>query len=311
MGFEPAPPSESTVGVTSDKIMVSNISIDRLELGTFSPRMQFDTNYVAKLAEDIKAEGQLKPIMVRPHPKEPNKYQVIDGEHRVRALQKLGNSLVRAEIHALSDEDAYYRAMRINQLHGKRLEELEEACHINKMKALFEYSEDQIAKRFTRSQSWVRDRLTLALSLAPQVEEHVSSRLLTSTHAVEIARLPKGEQAKVADVVAQKNLSIKATRGFVQAVKKAETAEQKERILEKPLELYVQTFKDPKQLETALLTIKPEDDFLAKTKEIKTEEQAKEFFAESKPEEATATFQCPGCGKQLRVDWAKGEVRWD
>jgi len=310
-GFEPAkPPVEK---VRSKEPLAANISISALELGVFSPRMQFDPTYITKLAEDIKAEGQLKPIMVRPHPKETNRYQVWDGEHRVRALQKLGETLVRAEVHALSDEEAYYRAMRINQLHGKRLEDLEEACHINKMVTLFGLTQEEVGKRFSRSRQWVSQRLDLAVRLSPKVEEaYGARRLASSTHAVEIAQLPKEDQEKVVEVVAAKKLSTRGTRGLVHAIKKAETDEQKQQILEKPLKFYEQTFKDPSALEKALLTIKPEDDFLAKVKEIRTEEQAKEFFEEvqEKGREPITTEQCPGCGKQLRIDWVKGEISW-
>ena len=122
--------------------------------------------------------------------------------------------------------------------------------------------------------------------------------------------LPKDQQEKVAKKVVETNLSTKATRGLVQAVKEA-PPEQKQQIIDKPLKLYAQTFKDPRHMTKALLTIKSDDDFFAKTKEIKTEEQAKEFVAASKSEETIETLQCPGCGKQLRIDWAKGEVRWD
>jgi ParB family chromosome partitioning protein len=301
---------ERVLGITSDEIMVSNIPTDKLELGSFSPRMQFDPKYVAKLAEDIEAEGQLKPIMVRPHPTEPEKYQVIDGEHRVRALQKLGKTLVRAEVHALSDEEAYYRAMRINQLHGKALEELEEACHINKMMALFGLTQEQIGKQFVRSRQWVSQRLDLALRIAPKVEEYVGTRVASTRHAVEIAQLPKEDQERVVEKVAETKLSTRATRAVVQAIKKA--PERRQEILEHPLEVYAAEFKDPKQLEKALLTIGPEDDFLAKAKEIKTKEQVDELFDEAlvKGREPVTVEKCPGCGKQLRVDWVKGEVSW-
>ena len=270
--------------------LATNISISALELGVFSPRMQFDPTYITELAEDIKAEGQLKPIMVRPHPTEPNRYQAVDGEHRVRALRKLGETLVRAEIHALTDEEAYYRAMRINQLHGKALEELEEACHINKMKGIFDYSEEQIAKRFSRSQSWVRDRLILALSLAPMVEENVSNRLLTSTDAIRIAVLPKEEQTQVAELIAKKRkngfkISTRATTGLVHAIKEAKTPEEKQRILDKPVEVYAELYrKKPKALERAMA---PEAEVLLQR------------------------FDCPcGCGYYLLVQWNERKGEW-
>jgi ParB/RepB/Spo0J family partition protein len=315
MGFEPTNlVTKNARSIATFKLkepLATNIRIADLESGVFSPRMQFDPKYITKLAEDIEAEGQLKPIMVRPHPTEPNRYQVIDGEHRVRAFQKLGKTLIRAEIHALSDEEAYYRAMRINQLHGKSLEELEEACHISKMMQIFGLTQEQLAKKFSRPQKWISERLSLAQKLAPQTEEQIIRRRISTSHAIEIAELPKDEQAKVVEKVVEKKLRRAATRGLVHAVKKAASAEQKEQILEKPLKVYADTFKDSKQLETALLTIGPEDDFLAKSKEIKTEEQARKFWEESKAQESVEAFECPGCGRKLRVDWAKGEVSWD
>jgi len=291
--------------------LATNIEISELELGAFSPRMNFDVNYVSKLAEDIQAEGQLKPIMIRANPAHPNKYQVIDGEHRIRALQKLGQSLVRAEIHALSDEEAYYRAMRINQLHGKSLEELEEACHIAKMITLFGLTQSQMAERFNRPQKWISERLALAEKLAPQTQKEIIRRRIKTSHAVEIAELPKDQQEKVVEKVAETNLSVMATRGLVHAVKEA-PPEQKQQIIDKPLKLYAQTFKDPRHMTKALLTIKSDDDFFAKTKEIKTEQQAEELIDEAleKRAEPFQTETCPGCGKHLRIDWVKRELSW-
>ena len=284
---------EKPIALTSNNIMVSNISIANLELGVLSPRMQFDLNYIAKLAEDIEAEGLLKPIVVRPHPTEMNRYQVIDGEHRIRALQKLGKPLVRAEVHTLSDAEAYFRAMRINQQHGKRLEELEEGSHIAKMMALFNYTEEEIAKRFGRARSWVSQRRSLAVSLAPKLEEYVVRRLTSISQAVELSELPKEEQEKVAEKIVEKKLKSRATRGLVHAFKKA-TLEQKTKILQKPLDVYARTFKTPEHMEKALLS--PTVDFIEKMREIRVGE--------------VLTEQCPSCGKQIRIDWAKREISW-
>jgi len=185
------------------------------------------------------------------------------------------------------------------------------------MKALFDYSEGDIAKRFSRSREWVRDRLSLALSLAPQVEEYVGNRLLTSTHAIRLCVLSKDDQTQVADVIVEKEkagakISTRVTEGVVHAIQKADTAELKQQILEKPWEAYAHTFKDPKQLEQALLTIGPQDDFIEKTREIKTQEQAKELFDDAldKKAEPITNDRCPGCGKTLRIDWVKREVSW-
>jgi len=300
-GFEPATPKQFKGPIMpfdpptgkwkpgAVEPLATNIEIKNLELGVFSPRMQFDPTYIAKLAEDIEAEGQLKPIMVRPHPKQPEKYQVVDGEHRVRALQKLGKTLARAEVHALSDDEAYYRAMRINQLHGKALEQLEEAVHINKMIGIFGYTEEQIAKRFNRAQSWVSQRRALAVSLASKVEENVIRRLISSSHAVEIAELPKEDQELVVEKVAEpkkKPLPVRATRALVHAIKEAKTPEEKRLILSKPIETYTNLYKQREALHRSLL---------------------------ARPEQPVyQRLECPcGCGWSLWIQWNERIAKWE
>jgi ParB/RepB/Spo0J family partition protein len=275
--------------------------------------MQFDPNYIRKLAEDIEAEGQLKPIMVRPHPSQPDKYQIIDGENRIRALQKLGKTLVRAEVHTLSDDEAYYRAMRINQLHGKSLEDVEEGAHLLKMMGVFGYNQQQVAKKFSRSEAWVSYRVGIATKLAPETERAYVERRISTVHARELALLPKEEQEKVVTIVAKEKLSTRATEGLVHAIKEAGTPEQKLKILAKPMKLYADTFKDPKQMKTALLTIKPEDDFLAKMKEIKTEAEIKMAVekAEAMAKEPITTVECPHCGQQFKIEWLTRKLQWE
>ena len=289
---------------------VGNISVSDIETAVFSPRKYFSQDYLRKLCDSINVEDQLQPIVVRRHPTKSGKYQLIDGEHRVRAFKKLGELLIRAEILDLSDEEATVLATRLNQLHGQPLNETEEALRYKEMIDKFGYTQQKVAEKFKVSQGLVSQRLKLVEDSSPELRDAIITRVIKPTVAREIVELPKEDQTKVVKKVIEKRLPQRATVGLVHAIKAA-SSEQKQEILDKPLEVYASTFKDPKQLEHALLTIKPEDDFLKKSNEIKTEMQAKKFWDESKPEEAFETLQCPGCGRKLRVDWAKGEVTWD
>lgn len=69
------------------------VELERLELGAFTPRLAFDEGWIKELAEDIKRNGLLKPVIARPHPQKPGFFQVVDGEHRVRALRLLGEKV--------------------------------------------------------------------------------------------------------------------------------------------------------------------------------------------------------------------------
>ncbi|MDH5481738.1 MAG: ParB/RepB/Spo0J family partition protein [Candidatus Bathyarchaeota archaeon] len=261
------------------EVSTVNLELEQLETDVFSPRKTFSEGYVEELAESIEREGQLKPIIVRGHPTKPNVYQVIDGEHRIRALKKLGHGVVRAEVRRLSDEEACLLAMRVNQMHGKRLEELEEGLHIKKMMEQFGYTQTDVAERFRKTQAWVSYRLALAERLAPETREALITRVIETAHAREIAELPKEDQPAVVSKVASDKLSFKKTEALVHAIK--DNPESKEEILAKPVEIVAPL---------------PED--LQKFVEEHGAEQPK--FSE---------WACEVCGAEYVVNWVWCEIR--
>jgi len=258
-----------------------NVRISDLELGVFSPRLSVDDGYVEELAEDLKVNGQLKPIIVRPHPEKANVYQVIDGEYRVRAALKLGWSMVRAEVRAVNDEEALILAMRVNQLHGKRLDPLEEAKRLFDLKRLG-YTEAKLAEVFLKSQQWVSDRLKLVKDASPELQRAVTARVVKPTAAREIAKLPLEVQAKVVEKVAKEGLSQRKVKAIVEAIRdKPEAADE---VLAKPVEAFMAIAK-PEAVKEAL--------------QMPMEAPVIEFF------------KCPcGCGYRLRVDWLDRKAEW-
>jgi ParB family chromosome partitioning protein len=260
-------------------VLTVNLRLAELETGVFSPRKVFSQRYIDELAESIEREGQLKPIIVRPHPKKQNCYQVVDGEHRIRAFRKLGRSLIRAEIRSLNDEEACLLAMRVNEMHGKRLEELEEGLHVKRMMDEFGYTQTMIAERFKKSQSWVSYRLGLVKRLAPETREAFITRVIDATHAREIAQLPMEDQGAVVAKVVREGLSSRKTAALVHAIK--DHPEEKEEILAKPVE------------EVAPL---PED--------------IREFIKKQGPEQPKySLWTCEVCGTEYVVNWVWCEIR--
>jgi ParB family chromosome partitioning protein len=230
-------------------VLTTNLRVEELDLGFFTPRLQFDPKYIEELAEDIQNNGQQKPIICRLHPEKPNVYQVIDGEHRVRAVRKLGRSLIRAEVKTLTDEEAMFLALRINQLHGKRLEPLEEALHIKKMMEKQKLSQQQIATKFRRTQAWVSERLNLVTRLSPKVQEKVIAQAIKSKHAYEISKLPEDEQEKVAEFVSKEKPSVKETKFLIELVK--EQPSKAKELLEKDKDHLRAEMKHGEVIETA------------------------------------------------------------
>ncbi len=202
-----------------DEVSTVNLGLEQLETDVFSPRKVFSEGYIEELAESIEREGQLKPIIARPHPSKSDCFQVVDGKHRIRALRKLGRSVVRAELRRLSDEEAYLLAIRVNEMHGKRLEELEEGLHLKKMMEQFGYTQTDVAERFRKTQAWVSYRLALVERLGPETREALITRVIETAHAREIAELPRKDQPAVVSKVARDKLSFKKTEALVHAIK--------------------------------------------------------------------------------------------
>ncbi|MBT0160944.1 ParB/RepB/Spo0J family partition protein [Candidatus Bathyarchaeota archaeon A05DMB-2] len=262
-----------------DEVSTVNLRLYELETDVFSPRKTFSERYIEELAESIEREGQLKPIIVRPHPSRPGCFQVVDGEHRIRALKKLGRDVVRAEVRRLSDEEACLLAMRVNEMHGKRLEELEEGLHIKRMMEQFEYTQTEIAEKFKKSQPWVSYRLGLVERLSPETREAFITRVIDATHAREIAVLPRGDQAVVVAKVVKDKLSSRKTVALVQAIK--ERPNDKEEILAKPVEIVAPL---------------PED--------------LQRFVEEHGPEQPKfSEWACEVCGTKYVVNWVWCEIR--
>jgi len=297
--------------------LATNLRIEELELGVFSPRLSVDWKYVDELAEDMKANGQLKPIICRPHPEKPNRYQVIDGEYRVRAAKKLGWYLIRAEVRMLNDEEAMILAMRVNQLHGKRLDPLEEARRLYELKKLG-YTEERLGKIFLRSQQWVSQRLSLVERATPELQRALTTMVVKPRHARSMVQLPDKEQKEVLEEVIEHNLPSTTTEALVEAVKVAETEEEKEMVLEtvpklkpKHAKKLVEVFKKAPPEKRKKILEKPAEAIEAFAEVVKTEEELERALEMAPEKPVMETFECPcGCGWKLVVDWIEQKARW-
>ena len=209
------------------------VKLSQLQYGVFSPR-KTNKRWIEHLTEAIQAEGieGFPKPKVRIHPDAHNmaetQYQLVDGEHFCRALEELGIKEVPVEVHALTDMEADYKAMRFNQVHGKPLEPIEEARHLKKMMEKYDLSQEQIAKKFLRNQPWVSRRLAM-LEVG---ENNVIQRGITSTHAQEIVKAPEEARQEIVDKIKREELSTRPTSELVQDIK--ETPEKKAEILATP-----------------------------------------------------------------------------
>lgn len=301
---EVKPLSLKTTKAASSEIMTTNLRLEDVALGVFTPRMAINQKWVKDLAEDIKNNGQQKAIIVQYQPELP--YPLIDGEHRVAALRLLGQPLVRAEVKPVPDEEAAFLAMKINEMHGLRLDDLERGKQLFTLQEKFGWSQEKLGKMYSRSQRWVSDKIGIYVAAAPELKNNVSTRVLTFTHAREIVRLPKEDQAEVVEKVKTRRLSSRKTKALVKALKTVENPVEKQLVLKRIPKL------DAKQAEalTDILQDKP----VEKRVEI-LEKPIEELVLDPglvEPKETLIQqFECPcGCGMILWVNWEAKHGWW-
>jgi ParB-like chromosome segregation protein Spo0J len=116
----------------------------------------------------------------------------------------------------LSDEEATFLAMKINEMHGKRLNPMEEGLRMLKFNSPpFNWSEEKIGRMFGRSQQWVSYRIRMARQADQSVLNSITTRVVTLSHAREIVELPREEQREVVDAVSEHKLSSRTTEALV------------------------------------------------------------------------------------------------
>lgn len=190
------------------------LPIARLMANPFNPRHTIDPAYIAELAQSMTEHGQWESILVRVIA--PDEYQVIAGHCRVEAARSLGWEEIRAEVREMTDEESDFLTLDTN-LKRRNLSEVEEAEGIRRMIDVHGWTQREAAERFGKSQAWINRRLDL-LGLAAEVQQQVITRVISPTHAREIAQAPPEVQLAIAKKGQQEDLSTRETEHLVRVV---------------------------------------------------------------------------------------------
>ena len=171
--------------------------LDLLQRGRYQPRMDMRPETLAALAESIKAQGVVQPIVVRPigEPDEHGvqRYEIIAGERRWRAAQQAGLRDIPAVIRRVPDEAAIAMAL-IENIQREDLNPLEEGRALERLISEFGLTHQQAADAVGRSRAAVSNLLRL-LELPPEVCERMEKRELEMGHARALLGLPQRRPA--------------------------------------------------------------------------------------------------------------------
>jgi len=193
---------------------LKNLAIDAIHPGKYQPRKTFSDESLKELAESIKAQGVIQPILVRTVAN--NKYEIIAGERRFRAAVLADLTSIPALVRELPDEAAIAMAL-IENIQREDLNPLEEATGMQRLIDEFEMTHQQVANALGKSRTAVTNLLRL-LSLEAEVRQMLMGGELEMGHARALLSLSGSKQISAAKTVASKRLSVRDTEQLVKRI---------------------------------------------------------------------------------------------
>lgn len=181
------------------------LPVDQLQPGKYQPRTRMDQDALKELAESIKTQGVIQPILVRPVGD--NKYEIIAGERRWRASRMAGLQSVPVVIRDIPDNQALAVAL-IENIQREDLNPLEQAVGIQRLTSEFGMTHQSAAESLGRSRTAVTNLLRL-LELAPPVRDMLADGRLDMGHARALLALPALRQVELANEIAAKGMTVR------------------------------------------------------------------------------------------------------
>jgi ParB family chromosome partitioning protein len=198
--------------VNASKEELRSLPIELLQAGRYQPRREFAQAALEELANSIRTQGIINPIVVRLIEK--NRYEIIAGERRWRAAQLASLKEVPALIKVISDETALAISL-IENIQRQDLNPVEEAEGIQRLINEFKLTHQEVAKTLGRSRTTITNLLRL-LSLAPQLKLLLQQNQLEMGHARALLSLPAHLQILAAEKIIKNKLSVRETERLVQ-----------------------------------------------------------------------------------------------
>jgi ParB family transcriptional regulator, chromosome partitioning protein len=205
------PASVGKLGATGLDGTLRKLPVESLARSRFQPRTEIDTDSLQELADSIRVQGLVQPIVVRAVVG--GRYEIIAGERRWRAAQLAGLTEIPAVVREVDDRAAIAMAL-IENIQRENLNPLEEANALERLIREFELTHQQAAEAVGRSRAAVSNLLRL-LELHDSVKEMVQKGQLEMGHARALLALPLKAQPDAAHQVAHRDLTVRATERLV------------------------------------------------------------------------------------------------
>ena len=192
----------------------TTLPLSVLRSGKYQPRTRMDEGSLYELAESIKSQGVMQPILVRPL--QEGCYEIIAGERRYRAAKIAGLDSVPVLVKVVADEAAAVMAL-IENIQREDLNPLEEAQGLQRLVSEFKLTHEQAAQAVGRSRSAASNLLRL-LNLAEPVQQLLLAGDIDMGHARALLSLAAGEQVMSAQEIVARKLSVREAERLVARV---------------------------------------------------------------------------------------------
>ncbi|MFL0801041.1 MAG: ParB/RepB/Spo0J family partition protein [Agarilytica sp.] len=205
---------------------LKHLPVEFLQRGKYQPRRDMSPEALEELAQSIKAQGVMQPIVVRPvgEPGE-DKYEIIAGERRWRATQLAELDTIPAVIREVPDETAIAMAL-IENIQREDLNPVEEAFALKRLQEEFDLTQQEVAETVGKSRTAVTNLLRL-LNLTQEVKTLLEHGDIEMGHARCLLTLDEMGQRDVARTIVAKGLSVRQAESLVRKIQEEAKTEQK------------------------------------------------------------------------------------
>ena len=201
------------------------LSLSRLVPNAAQPRRVFDDDALESLAQSLRQSGLLQPLLVRPHPSESEKYEIVAGERRWRAAQRAGLETLRVFVRELTDAEVLHMAI-VENVQRQDLNPVEEAEGYRRLIDEFGQTQNRLARVIGKSRSHIANMLRL-LTLPEAVRDELSAGRLSMGHAR--ALVTAADPVAVMGLVLDEDLSVRETEQLIRDEKNATASKNKDK----------------------------------------------------------------------------------
>lgn len=193
------------------------LPVSKVEPNPFQPRREFEESQLHDLAESIRSEGLIQPIVVR---EVDGRFQLIAGERRWRAFKMLKLGKIPARIISAGDSSSASMAL-IENLQRENLNPIEESMGYASLLRDFDLTQEQVAERVGKGRATIANSLRL-LTLPEEVRGYLSTGLLSTGHAKVLLGLEaKQEQTLIARRIIEEGVSVRGAESLIDSMKRS------------------------------------------------------------------------------------------